>query len=107
MLERLIGCLTDSHDVVVPTQNGVRQLLCALYSTSASHLAEELLARGERSVQRFLDRMKVNALPDNAFDDLDPEHMAFQGCNTPAEYQRLVDWDRRQDDSIPGGPRQE
>jgi len=88
-LERLFTLLA-SHDAVVPEQGGRRHPLSGCYRTSVAEAAEELLARGERSVQALLDRIDTRLVGPDEFQDSDPELRSLWNLNTPEDYRAAL-----------------
>lgn len=70
----LLDRATDPAEAVIPVSGGARQVLAALYRSSAREQLLEVFSSGERSLNRGVDKLEVTTvehLPVRWFTDLD------------------------------------
>jgi molybdopterin-guanine dinucleotide biosynthesis protein A len=86
----LLG-LQGGHDTVVPlSREGLLEPLCAVYSTDALAVVTELIASGERKVQRLFDRVPTRFLAFDEISHLQGAELFFENVNTPGEFERAA-----------------
>jgi molybdopterin-guanine dinucleotide biosynthesis protein A len=86
----LLG-LEGGHQTVVPlSREGLLEPLCAVYSTNALAVVTELIAAGERKVQRLFDRVPTRFLAFAEISHLQGAELFFENVNTRQEYSRAV-----------------
>jgi molybdopterin-guanine dinucleotide biosynthesis protein A len=86
----LLG-LEGGHQTVVPlSREGLLEPLCAVYSTESLAVVTELIASGERKVQRLFDRVPTRFLAFGEISHLPGAELFFENVNTRQEYFRAV-----------------
>lgn len=86
----LLG-LEGGHQTVVPlSREGLLEPLCAVYSTESLAVVTELIASGERKVQRLFDRVPTRFLAFAEISHLPGAELFFENVNTRQEYFRAV-----------------
>jgi molybdopterin-guanine dinucleotide biosynthesis protein A len=85
MMERL---QEGSYAVCVTEREGGLEPFHAFYSRSALPALEDCLARGRRSVNRFIREINALIIPEAEAAPLLPGWRAFLNLNTPEEYQK-------------------
>jgi molybdopterin-guanine dinucleotide biosynthesis protein A len=92
-VRRIVGELSDDHDVVLPEIGGHRQPLAAAYRASLLDIVEELIAADRLRPAFVFDRCRVRRLGEQALVEdpvlarLDPRLRSVQNLNDPADYQ--------------------
>jgi molybdopterin-guanine dinucleotide biosynthesis protein A len=65
--------------------------LSAVYRTNVLPIAQSLLAEGARSLMALVDRCIARRVTAAELRDVDPELDSLANCNTPEDYQRVVE----------------
>lgn len=82
--------LGDSEAVVV-VEAGRPHPLTAIYKTSLTNLAAELLAGGESRLQSLLESAKAKFVDAEQLRSYDPDLATLRNLNFPEEYQRALE----------------
>jgi molybdopterin-guanine dinucleotide biosynthesis protein A len=79
--------LADDVDAVVPVAaDGISQPLCTLYRVAVCLTeVDDALAKGRRSMQRLLDRVRSSRISFDDMSQLKGSHRFFDNLNTPAD----------------------
>jgi molybdenum cofactor guanylyltransferase len=96
---RVLATLGAGADAAVPVVGGRLQPLAAAYRSEVADRAEELLARGERSLMALLDLLHVHRL-----DDLPGAAAAVHNVNTPTELEAARQASREKRTREPAAP---
>ncbi len=75
----------DQYDVIVPRVDGYPQGLHAIYSNACLEPICARLDTNRLKVISFYDDVRVRYLDEPEYQPLDPDGLAFQNVNTPAE----------------------
>ena len=89
LFKRLVLCIGDEADAVVPVQpDGRPQPLCALYRCDVClPVVEEMLQTGEWKLQNLFGRVRVRKVDFDEIIDLENSELFFLNVNTPEEYE--------------------
>lgn len=79
----------EQTDAIVPTVNGRREPLCAVYNGNAIPKLRRAIEVGERSVHRVLAKLNCLWIEEVRLREYDPMLLSFTNVNTPEEYERL------------------
>jgi molybdopterin-guanine dinucleotide biosynthesis protein A len=90
-LRYLVGRL-GSHQAVVPRGKDGFQPLCAVYARSCLPAVERLLDAGAFKVMKLLPEVDMRILRPDEWRVFDPHGRLFINLNTPADYQRALEW---------------
>ncbi|MFD1848493.1 molybdenum cofactor guanylyltransferase [Oceanobacillus bengalensis] len=82
--EHLISQIEHGVDAIIPIVAGKRQPLIAIYHSSTRNLIEKGLNKGERSVQKLLEKCTIKYVP---FDEEGP----FININDVIDYQQYIE----------------
>ncbi|MDT9725803.1 molybdenum cofactor guanylyltransferase [Xylanibacillus composti] len=94
---RMLADLRGETEAVVPDVEGRRQPLQAVYRTRAlCEAAKVCIARGDRSMARLLAQLRVTYLNDAAWDAAGIAKRFVRNVNTPEEYERALEEERRE-----------
>lgn len=72
-------------EVIVPVVGDRRQPLCAIYSAASFEVARQVVARGSRSMNAWLDHLNIQEIDPTS---LGSEDSLFANVNTPEDWQR-------------------
>jgi molybdenum cofactor guanylyltransferase len=86
----LASKLGDAEAVVV-VEAGRPHPLTAVYRTSITFLAADILARGESRLHSLFAAAKTNYLDAELLRNLDPELFTLRNLNSPEEYRKAVE----------------
>lgn len=88
-IELLLALRREGQLAVVPVWRGVAQPLHAVWSRAALPLVEELLARGDPSLQQIVRAAGARLVAEDEWARVDPAGRALENANTPADLARL------------------
>jgi molybdopterin-guanine dinucleotide biosynthesis protein A len=88
--------LAPGHEAVLPTVDGRRQVLHAVYARTVAGAADALLEAGNLKLEALLDGLRIRYVTETEIDGLDPEHLSFVNVNTPDEWQAALNRHRAQ-----------
>jgi len=72
-------------DVVVPEVRGKLHPLSALYSKKCIGPVQEAIKSGQLKISHFYDKVRVNVLGDDFFEEADPRGISFTNINNHSE----------------------
>lgn len=82
----------DGYDVTIIQDGAHYQPLCAIYHKNCIPYMEKLLRQNHYKILDFFPDVRVKYVDIAELTKLDPEGMSFFNVNTPAEYQRAIDF---------------
>lgn len=100
LIDRIGSDPNAGPDAVVPRWEGDVEPLHAVYATRCAPGIESCLRRGEHSVRDFLQRARVDYVPESVLARLPGAVGSFTNVNTPAELTRLLRGIRQREDDV-------
>jgi len=94
LVERVAGA-EGAADVVIPRSAAGLEPLHALYSKRCLSAIEASLEQGEHRIVSFLPSVRVQEIPQSEVAALDPLYTSFSNINTPEQYRRFREAERR------------
>ncbi|MBH8599621.1 molybdenum cofactor guanylyltransferase [Thermoactinomyces sp. CICC 10523] len=89
--QRLVECRTSqSVEAVVPVVEGKRQPLHAVYDKTSAEIIRELLKKGVRQVNGFLEAIRCRYVDETFFARQGLSLQFAMNVNTPKEYERAL-----------------
>lgn len=90
LISLLIGLCRD-YQAVVPVSRGLKlEPLCAVYSTSALAIVEEMIERRDLKVRLLFERVRTRFVAFEEIEHLAGSSLFFENINTPEEYERAL-----------------
>jgi len=88
-VRRMFELLGD-FEIVAPHEDGRFHPFAAVYRTDVLPVVEAQLASDDRSLVALLNTCHTRRVPVDELRDVDPNLASLAGCNTPEDYQRVL-----------------